>query len=120
MTAITMKYFDVFNFVKKAKEFGVNEQFAEYEARQIEQAISTIAHDVKAEIKQELHSDELVTRADLKQQLEIVKLELQKEIEISRSESKSDIKSLEIKLLTIYGGGFLVLLGVLAKGFHWL
>ena len=80
MTAATIKYFDVFNFVKKAKEFGVNEQFSEYEARQIEQAINTIAYQVKAEIKQELHADELVTNANLKQQLEIVKLELQKEI----------------------------------------
>jgi hypothetical protein len=32
---------------------------------------------------------------------------------------KTDIKSLEIKILTLYGAGFLILLGVLAKGFHW-
>ena len=86
MTAFTAKYFDVFEFVKKAKEFGVNEQFAEYEARQIAQAINTIATEVKAEIKQELCSDELVTKGNLKQQLEIVKLELQKEIELVRKE----------------------------------
>lgn len=76
MTTLTAKYFDVFNFVKKAKEFGVNEQFAEYEARQIEQAINAIATDIKAEIRQEIHSDELVTKKDL----ELVKLELQKEM----------------------------------------
>lgn len=33
MSKVTMKHFDVFNFVKTAKEFGVNEQFAEYEVR---------------------------------------------------------------------------------------
>ncbi len=41
-----------------------------------EQAIHTIAYEVKAEIKQELHADKLATKADL----EIVKLKLQKEI----------------------------------------
>ena len=80
MTSINVKHFDVFNFVKKAKEFGVNEQFAEYEARQIEQAINTLSHEINANIKQELHPDELITKNELKQQLEIVKLELQKEI----------------------------------------
>ena len=122
-----MKHFDVFNFVKTAKEFGVNEQFAEYKARQIEQAINTIANEVKMEIKKELHSDDLVTKNDLKRQLEIVKLELQKEIqevqktiEILRGDLKSDIKTLEIKLLIIYGSGFLIMFGMLAKGFHWV
>ena len=122
-----MKRFDVFNFVKTAKEFGVNEQFAEYKARQIEQAINTIANEVKMEIKKELHSDDLVTKNDLKRKLEIVKLELQKEIqevqktiEILRGDLKSDIKTLEIKLLIIYGSGFLIMFGMLAKGFHWV
>jgi hypothetical protein len=116
MSKVTMKYFDVFNFVKKAKEFGVNEQFAEYEARQIEQAINTIANEVKMEIKKELHSDELVTKNDLKQQLEIVKLELQKEIEIVRKE----IAQASNKALLLMGTFGIFFLGALAKGFHWV
>ena len=109
MNKVTMKYFDVFNFVKKAKEFGVNEQFAEYEARQIEQAINTIANEVKMEIKKELHSDEIVTKSDLKQQLEIVKLELKKEIAQASN-----------KALLLMGTFGIFFLGVLAKGFHWV
>lgn len=109
MSKVTMKHFDVFNFVKTAKEFGVNEQFAEYEVRQIEQAINTIANEVKMEIKKELHSDELVTKNDLKQQLEIVKLELQKEIAQASN-----------KALLLMGSFGIFFLAVLAKGFHWV
>jgi hypothetical protein len=32
---------------------------------------------------------------------------------------QNSLKSLEIKLMALYGAGFLVLLGILAKGFHW-
>ena len=34
------QYFDVHNFVKKVKEFGVNEHFAKYETRKFESAIN--------------------------------------------------------------------------------
>lgn len=65
-----------------------------------------------------------------KKDLEVVKLELQKEIietkgslqkeiEILRSELKTYIKNLELKILSLHGGGFLILVGILAKGFHW-
>jgi hypothetical protein len=61
------------------------------------------------EIKKELHSDELVTKNDLKQQLEIVKLELQKEIAQASN-----------KALLLMGTFGIFFLGALAKGFHWV
>lgn len=61
------------------------------------------------EIKKELHSDELVTKNDLKQQLEIVKLELQKEIAQASH-----------KALLLMGTFGIFFLGALAKGFHWV
>ena len=79
-----------------------------------------------------------VTKLELQKEIKTVELTLQKEIEIVRREIKAvelnlqkeiktveltlqkDIKSLEVKLLIIYGSGFLILLGVLAKGFGWL
>ena len=36
-----------------------------------------------------------------------------------KADIKTEIKSLEVKLMVIYGSGFLIMLGVLAKGFHW-
>ncbi|MFN7094683.1 MAG: hypothetical protein ACK4M7_04890 [Burkholderiales bacterium] len=130
MATITTRYFDALTFVRKSRELGVPEQIAEYQARQFEQVINIVSTEIKAEIKQELHADELVTKGDLKQQLEITKLELQKEIEVVRREIevvrreievvRNDIKKSEIVLLIIFGSGFLALLGVLAKGFHWI
>jgi hypothetical protein len=123
MATITARYFDALTFVRKSRELGVPEQLAEYQARQFEQVINIVSNEIKAEIKQELHADELLTKGDLKQQLEITKLELQKEIEIVRREIevvRNDIKKSEIVLLIIFGSGFLTMLGVLAKGFHWI
>jgi hypothetical protein len=42
MTAITAKHFDILEYMKKAKEYGIKEEFAEYQARQIEQIAETI------------------------------------------------------------------------------
>lgn len=47
-------------------------------------------------------------------------LRLQKEIKDLEANMEVKMKSLEIKMMALYGGGFLILLGVLAKGFHWL
>ena len=93
MAAVTAKHFDILDYVKKAKEYGASDEFAEYNARQIEQAIEIAVTTVR----EDLHIAELATKKD---------------IELA-------IKSLEVKLMTLYGSGFLILLGVLAKGFHW-
>ena len=62
-----------------------------------------------------LKAKDSTTKGDVRES----ELRLQKEIEVLRGDIKSEIKSLEIKLMLLYGVGFVVLLGILAKGFHW-
>ncbi|MFN7095733.1 MAG: hypothetical protein ACK4M7_10250 [Burkholderiales bacterium] len=110
MATLTAKHFDALDYVKKSKELGVPEQVAEFQARQIEQLAEMIEEQNSKFIV--LETKEPATKKDL----EITKLELQREIEIVRN----DIKKSEIMLLIIFGAGFLTMLGVLAKGFHWI
>lgn len=132
MTAITIdKHFDVLNFVKKAKESGIKEEFAEYQAREIEilaeyqaKEIAKLADKIQVQNAKisSLEAREPATRGDL----EIVKLELQKEIEVIRREIEivkkelgKEIKSSKIWTLLIFGGGWVSMLAIVAKGFHW-
>lgn len=110
MATLTAKHFDALDYVKKSKELGVPEQVAEFQARQIEQLAEMIEEQNSKFMV--LETKEPATKKDL----EITKLELQKEIESVRN----DIKKSEIMLLIIFGAGFLTMLGVLAKGFHWI
>ena len=81
MTAITANWhFDILEFVKMAKENGVNEKFAEYQARQME-VLSEVVQEQRSKISV-LESKNPATKGDL----EITKLELQKEIEIVRKD----------------------------------
>jgi transcription elongation GreA/GreB family factor len=61
MTTITIKHFDALAYVKKAKELGANEELAEYQARQMEQAIDIAI----ATIKEEIALKDLATKRDL-------------------------------------------------------
>lgn len=84
MDALTAgQYFDVHNFVKKAKELGVNEQFAEYEARQIEQAIETMSEQTNKAIekatmaiKVDIKDKDLATKGDIRESELRIKVEL--------------------------------------------
>ncbi len=119
-------HFDVIDYIEQAEKLGVPQALAKFQARKLEETIDTISEQTNKAIevattnmKSDLKDKDLATRGDvalIQNNLEKTKLELQKEIEMVRS----DIKTLEVKLLTIYGAGFLILLGVLAKGFHWL
>ena len=80
MATLTMKHFDVLDFVKKSKELGATQEMAEFQARQIEILADTI-QEQNQEIEA-LKKSEPATKRDL----EIIKLELQKEIEIVRRE----------------------------------
>lgn len=75
MMAATIKHFDVLDFVKKSKELGVSEQVAEYQARQIEQAIDIAVSTAKEEI----HVKDLATSKDIK------------ELEVKIAESKTQV-----------------------------
>ena len=98
---INHEHFDVFNFVKKAKEFGLNEQFAEYEARQIEKAIEIAVSTARLEME----TKDLATKTD---------------IEIVRKEIELAINKTILWVVGILSGYGIFFLGVLAKGFHWL
>lgn len=73
--------FNVLEYVKKLRSVNFTQEQAEMQALEMEQVVSRIFIDLKADIKQELHTDELATKKDL----DIVKLELQKEIVQSSS-----------------------------------
>lgn len=79
------------DYIQKLKEAKFNDE-------QIT-AIATILTDIEEKQK---------TETATKKDIEVATLQLQKEI-----------KNLEIKPLTVYGGCVLLILGVLAKGFHW-
>ena len=120
--AMNFSHFNVLEYVRKLRSVNFTQEQAEVQALEMEQVISKIYVSIKDEVKQEIHMDELVTKKDLN----ITQLELQKEMEVIRKEIiqsnnnlELKLKNLEIKLMTMYGGGFLILLGVIAKGFHW-
>jgi hypothetical protein len=63
MSAYAMKHFDLLNFVKKSKELGVSEPLAEYQGRQIEEAIEVAI----AESQKAVEARELATKKDIKE-----------------------------------------------------
>lgn len=107
--------FDILDYVKQLRNVGVSQDQAEIQGKALERVFEVTdnnSKELKAEIKQELHTNELADKKDIviiEGKIRELELRLQKEI-----------KSLEIKLMSLYGAGFLILLGVLAKGFHWL
>ena len=117
MATITNKHFDILEFVKKAKEFGIKEEFAEYQARQIEQ-LSDVIQEQQQEYTNRLNALESKEPAT-KKDLEVVKLELQKEI--SNLAVKIEQYRYDSLKFTVWTGiGVVVALGgMLAKGFHW-
>ena len=112
MTTATFNRFDPIEYAKQLRSVGVSQEQADIQAQTIERIIVDVLQQSKQESKELYENKELATKGDV--------LRIEKEIEILRGEFKNDIKSLEIKLMLLYGGGFLILLGVLAKGFHWL
>lgn len=117
MDAIIMKHFDTLAYVQKSKELGASEPLAEYQARQIEQAINIAVNVAKEDLTG------VATKLDIKELETVTKLEikeLEKSIKDVEKSMHIELKNLEIKLLKIYAGGFLIILGALAKGFHWV
>ena len=61
MTIASVKYFDTHEFIKKSKELGASEELAEYQVKQIEQAIEVAV----TTIKEDLNKQDLATRKDI-------------------------------------------------------
>lgn len=109
MTAATMKYIDILDYVRKAKEIKDPELLAEYQARQIESAIELVAQQVR----EEFHSRELATKTDLN----LAIIGLKKDI--------SDLRYETLKFVVWTGVGVVITLssilgGLIARGFHWI
>ncbi|MBX9867816.1 MAG: hypothetical protein K2Y14_12965 [Burkholderiales bacterium] len=95
--AITIKHFDILEFVNKAKAAGVDPEFAEYQARQMEQVIEVAIATIE--------SKDLATKQD---------------IELAIAHLKHD--TLRFVVWTGMSVAFTLLVtlgGMLAKGFHW-
>lgn len=98
--------------MQRLKEGDFTQKQAEILAKETEDLVSNVLEHAKEQAKSEFESKDIATKGDIRES----ELRLQKEIEVVRKK----IKSLEVKLLYLYGTGFVVLLGMLAKGFHWM
>ena len=115
--------FDIVEYIKKLRSVGMSQEFAEMQAQEMEHALESVLEQAKEASN---HKD-LATKGNL----DIIQQEFRQEFRVIRAEIKEtelrlqkDIKELEVRLITrlmtLYGAGFLILLGILAKGFHWL
>ncbi len=93
------KHFDALDFVKKSKALGVNDELAEYQARQLENVIDIASFTAR----EEFNVHELATKTDLKQLEADLKIEMKQldlKIEQYHSETKTDLKQLEVAMKT--------------------
>jgi hypothetical protein len=92
MSAFAMKHFDLLNFVKNSKELGMSEPLAEYQGRQIEEAMEMAIASSKETVEgrnlvtqQDLKNTEMALRKDLKElELKIKEAELRTEKSIKQ------------------------------------
>ncbi|MDQ5922289.1 MAG: hypothetical protein QG673_2348 [Pseudomonadota bacterium] len=110
-------YIDIVKCIQKLRSANFTEAQADVVAEIMEQQVQAIqTQQVELDA---LRTKEHATKGDVRES----ELKLQKEIEGVRKEIervRKEIRELEIKLMALYGGGFFILLGVLAKGFHWI
>jgi hypothetical protein len=59
MTTLTSKHFDTLAYVKQARKLGTSEELAEFQAKQIEQAIDVAISQIE--------SKDLATKKDIKE-----------------------------------------------------
>lgn len=121
MTSISAHYFSAVDYIQALRKADFTQEQAEVIAKIVEQQSQTI-HEQQLELES-LKAKQLATKGDVRE----AELRLQKEIKVvvqgeirgSELRLQKEIKGLEIKMMILYGSGFLILLGVLAKGFHW-
>ena len=118
MTAIT---FDSLGYAKKLEEAGFTRQQAEVQANALREQLDAQNNAFQRLIENydESSRKELATKGDVQDtRLEIEKVRA--EVEKVRAELKTDIKSLELRLLKWQFGIGLALAAIMAKGFGWL
>ena len=69
--------FDVVEYIKKLRNGGFSQEMAEIQGQELSHVIKKVANEVKSVIKQELHTDDLSTKGDVRES----ESRLQKEIE---------------------------------------
>jgi hypothetical protein len=96
-----MASISIVDYIHDLKESGFTDQQSEVQARKLEQVIIEIKSELKQDIKQELHIDDLVNKKDLDLAIEKIRYETLK--------------------FTVWTGVGVVaaIAGMLAKGFHW-
>ena len=121
MAAATIKYIDILDYVRKAKEIKDPEVLAEYQARQIESAIELVAQQVR----EEFHSKDLVTKADfgtLKVDLSIAVAKIEngsKDLEIRLKKEIADLRYETLKFIVWTGVGVVAALsGIFGRALH--
>ncbi|MCX7115874.1 MAG: hypothetical protein NTW08_08225 [Gammaproteobacteria bacterium] len=102
----------IVEYIHDLKKAGFTDQQSEVQARKLEQVIVEVKSELKNNIKQELHLDDLVRNKDLDLAIEKVRKDLELGIEKLRYETLK---------FTIWTGVAVVMstAGMLAKGFHW-
>lgn len=93
MSVSAKKHFDVLEFVKQSKALGVNDQLAEYQARQLENVIDIAS----VTSREEFNANELATKVDLKT-LEVELAKLGAETKQADAKLSVEIKQVEAKL----------------------
>ena len=71
-TTANIPHFNAIEYVKRLRSVNFTQEQAEVLALEMWQIVFRIAVEIKTELKQELHADELATKKDL----DIVKLDL--------------------------------------------
>lgn len=96
-----MPSISIVDYIHDLKEAGFTDQQSEVQARKLELVISEVKSELKKDIKDELHFDELTTKKDLELAIEKIRYETLK--------------------FTVWTGVAVVMAtaGMLAKGFHW-
>lgn len=107
MTAVT---FDTLAYVKRLEDAGFSRRQAEM---QVEIQVEML-HEQRKILEE--RDTRLADKSDLRE----TELRLQAEIEKVRAELKTDMKSLELRLLKWQFGIGLALAAIMAKGFGWL
>lgn len=107
MDTLTAKHFSAVDYMQKLRSANFTQQQAETLAQETEFLIEKVIEQTKTSIEDK----DLATKKDV--------LLIQAEIRETELKLQNNLKSLELKIMTLYGAGFLVMLGILAKGFHW-
>lgn len=96
-----MSSISIVEYMHDLKEAGFTDKQSEVQARKLELVISDVKSELKKDLKEELHLDELTTKKDLELAIEKIRYETLK--------------------FTVWTGVAVVMAtaGMLAKGFHW-